>query len=178
MSWFNNKNLKNKWFWHHRDWPSLLTALEVLYYKYFCCTCSQNLNFVLMSYSQYLDLAISLLHYRVSRKTRNTFFYIISFLCIFGFHVICEQECMVRRMCHSKSLLECDYELYLQILLANQQTFPLEAKRLTAVSSTFKWKPWTFLYLSVLAAFQLSSLEKMSKYSHKKWAIYDKKVNE
>ena len=19
---FNNKNLKNKWFWHHRDWPS------------------------------------------------------------------------------------------------------------------------------------------------------------
>ena len=21
-SWFNNKNLKNKWFWHHRDWPS------------------------------------------------------------------------------------------------------------------------------------------------------------
>ena len=22
LSWFNNKNLKNKWFWHHRDWPS------------------------------------------------------------------------------------------------------------------------------------------------------------
>ena len=21
---FNNKNLKNKWFWHHRDWPSVL----------------------------------------------------------------------------------------------------------------------------------------------------------
>ena len=24
MSLFNNKNLKNKWFWHHRDWPSYL----------------------------------------------------------------------------------------------------------------------------------------------------------
>jgi hypothetical protein len=23
LSLFNNKNLKNKWFWHHRDWPSL-----------------------------------------------------------------------------------------------------------------------------------------------------------
>ena len=22
LSWFNNKNLKNKWFWNHRDWPS------------------------------------------------------------------------------------------------------------------------------------------------------------
>ena len=22
LSWFNNKKLKNKWFWHHRDWPS------------------------------------------------------------------------------------------------------------------------------------------------------------
>ena len=21
LSLFNNKNLKNKWFWHHRDWP-------------------------------------------------------------------------------------------------------------------------------------------------------------
>ena len=24
LSWFNSKNLKNKWFWHHRDWPSFL----------------------------------------------------------------------------------------------------------------------------------------------------------
>jgi hypothetical protein len=22
LSLFNNKNFKNKWFWHHRDWPS------------------------------------------------------------------------------------------------------------------------------------------------------------
>ena len=22
LSLFNNKNLKNKWFWQHRDWPS------------------------------------------------------------------------------------------------------------------------------------------------------------
>ena len=22
LSLFNNKNLKNKWFWHHKDWPS------------------------------------------------------------------------------------------------------------------------------------------------------------
>ena len=27
LSWFNNKNLKNEWFWHHRDWPSLYTVL-------------------------------------------------------------------------------------------------------------------------------------------------------
>ena len=24
LSLFNNKNLKKKWFWHHRDWPSNL----------------------------------------------------------------------------------------------------------------------------------------------------------
>ena len=33
---FNNKNLKNKWFWHHRDWPSftaivasIMTAIKM-----------------------------------------------------------------------------------------------------------------------------------------------------
>ena len=26
---FNNKNLQNKWVWHHRDWPSLLALLEI-----------------------------------------------------------------------------------------------------------------------------------------------------
>jgi hypothetical protein len=24
LSLFNIKNLKNKWFWHHKDWPSFL----------------------------------------------------------------------------------------------------------------------------------------------------------
>jgi hypothetical protein len=27
---FNNKNLKNKWFWHHRDWPSYLRSQWLL----------------------------------------------------------------------------------------------------------------------------------------------------
>ena len=29
LSWFNNKNLKKKWFCHHRDWPSSLWLLSI-----------------------------------------------------------------------------------------------------------------------------------------------------
>ena len=28
LSWYHNKNLKNKWFWHHRDWPSLPCTIK------------------------------------------------------------------------------------------------------------------------------------------------------
>ena len=27
---FDNKNLKNKWFWHHRDWPSLRQSIQTI----------------------------------------------------------------------------------------------------------------------------------------------------
>ena len=30
LSWFNNKNLKNKWFWHIRDWPSFLFSFPII----------------------------------------------------------------------------------------------------------------------------------------------------
>ena len=42
LSWFNNKNLKNKWFWHHRDWPSFLQNKEV----------TENLIFIPVTLSQ------------------------------------------------------------------------------------------------------------------------------
>jgi hypothetical protein len=35
---FNNNNLKNKWFWHHRDWPSL--------YHKVCCSIYKQTTFV------------------------------------------------------------------------------------------------------------------------------------
>ena len=28
LSWFNNKHIKNKWFWHHRDWPSFVNKVN------------------------------------------------------------------------------------------------------------------------------------------------------
>ena len=30
LSLFNNKNLKKKWFWHHRDWPSVKYCCNVI----------------------------------------------------------------------------------------------------------------------------------------------------
>ena len=30
---FNNKILKNKWFWHHRDWPSFILKQDVCWIR-------------------------------------------------------------------------------------------------------------------------------------------------
>ena len=31
---FNNKNLKNKWFWHDRDWPSFSSLLSFFFSEF------------------------------------------------------------------------------------------------------------------------------------------------